>query len=100
MQHAQQAILNAMLNNRPPNFVQFYAESMAKMGSPLPPGISGAPDPSYNNPRMNRFSAGSRPGTVDFFGKEIDLHTLLMWIIQKGGSAKVRRCSRPERPRQ
>lgn len=81
-----------MLNNRPPNFLPQLAEVMASKGTPLPQAITGVPSPAYDptTSPMRGIQPGSSPGTIQFSGKELDLHMLMIWVIQKGGFQKVR----------
>ncbi|KAG8907974.1 hypothetical protein FRC01_007525, partial [Tulasnella sp. 417] len=91
LQHAQSMILSAMLNNRPPNFLPQLAEVMASKGTPLPQTITGVPSPTFDptTSPMRGIQPGSSPGTIQFSGKELDLHMLMIWIIQKGGFHKI-----------
>ncbi|KIO30860.1 hypothetical protein M407DRAFT_20182 [Tulasnella calospora MUT 4182] len=91
LQHAQSMIINAMLNNRPPNFLPQLAEVMASKGTPLPQAITGVPSPTYDptTSPMRGIQPGPSPGTIQFSGKELDLHMLMIWVIQKGGFQKI-----------
>ncbi|KAG9016734.1 hypothetical protein FRB90_002336 [Tulasnella sp. 427] len=91
LHNAQAMILNAMLNNRPPNFLPQLAEVMAARGTPLPQTITGVPSPTYDpaSSSMRTIAPGSSPGTIQFAGKEMDLHMLMIWVIQRGGFHKI-----------
>lgn len=91
LHHAQTMIINAMLNNRPPNFLPQLAEVMASKGTPLPQAITGVPSPTYDHATspMRGILPGASPGTIQFSGKELDLHMLMIWVIQRGGFQKV-----------
>lgn len=91
LQQTHQAVLGAMLNNRPANFLPQLAEVMAGKGTPLPPAMTGLPSPTYDpsNPRLRGILPGNSVGTFNFFGKEVDLHMLLIFVIQRGGYGKA-----------
>lgn len=89
---AQQQFMSMLLQQRPPQFLSQLAEVMAQHGSPLPPSLTGVPTSSYDpaTSRLRGIIPGSSLGTFHLYGKEVDLHTLLIWIIQRGGGVKVR----------
>jgi SWI/SNF chromatin-remodeling complex subunit SWI1 len=85
------AMFNAVINNRPPQFLQSLAEFMNRAGRPLPPSVTGIVTPSYdpNTSQFRMIQGGSVPGTVKIANKDVDLHALLVFIIQRGGGIKV-----------
>lgn len=87
----QNQIMHQLLNNRPPHFLPQLAEVMAQHGTPLPPALTGIQSPGYdpNTSRLRAILPGSTTGTFHLYGKEVDLHMLLVWIIQRGGGVKV-----------
>ncbi|KAG9033559.1 hypothetical protein FRB95_014637 [Tulasnella sp. JGI-2019a] len=94
---AQQQFMNGLLQQRPPQFLSQLAEVMAQNGQPLPPALTGVPTPSYDptTSRMRGIIPGSSVGTFHLYGKEVDLHTLLIWIIQRGGGIKTQNDDSP-----
>lgn len=96
LQHAQNLVFSQLLTNRPANFLPMLAEVMAQRNTPLPPAMTGVPSNNYDpsSSRINGISPGSVVGTFKLCGTDIDLHNLLIWIMQRGGSQKVRKHSR------
>ncbi|KAG8924733.1 hypothetical protein FRC02_010217 [Tulasnella sp. 418] len=85
--HAQ-AVMAKLLNNRPPEFLPQLARFMAQRGSHLPPSLTGVPNPNYdhNTSRFRAVQPGSSPGTFRIADKDVDLHMLLIWVLQRGGA--------------
>ncbi|KAF9516874.1 hypothetical protein BS47DRAFT_611960 [Hydnum rufescens UP504] len=81
---------------RPPNagrqqFLKMLNDIMAQTGFPLPPTLTGLPNPSFD-PVKSRFAQLDIPGEgfVRLAGKAVDLHELFMTVAQRfGGSAKI-----------
>ncbi|KAG8939415.1 hypothetical protein FRC03_006318 [Tulasnella sp. 419] len=87
-QELARLVMANMLNNRPAAFLPQLAEYMAQRGSPLPPALTGVPKPNYD-PNTSRFRVvqpGSSPGTFRIADKDVDLHMLLIWVLQRGGA--------------
>ncbi|KAG8899530.1 hypothetical protein FRB99_006583 [Tulasnella sp. 403] len=90
LQHAHNMIMNAMLHSRPSNFLTQLAEVMSQRGTPLPVEMTGVP--SAYDPLSSQFreiTPGTNPGTFHLCGKDVDLHKLIIWVIQRGGFNKV-----------
>jgi len=85
------AMFNAVVQNRPPHFLADLAGFMVRAGQPLPPSVTGIPTPTFdpNSSRLRMLQGGSMPGTIKIANKDVDLHALLVFIIQRGGSPKV-----------
>lgn len=91
LQETHHVVVASFLNNRPAYFLPQLAEFMASNATALPTAMTGMPSPTYDpsNPRLQGILPGSSIGTFNFFGTNVDLYLLLMYVIQRNGYVKT-----------
>jgi len=84
--------MNNPLKLREMNFLQGLANTFAKRGNPLPPGLTGVSFPNYD-PNTSQFSViepGSEVGTFRLAGKDVNIFKFWGLALQQGGGQAVR----------
>ena len=89
--------------NRPPpgpqqtaersqNFIHSLANVLYKQGAPLPPALSGIPNPNYDHSTSpyNDIEPSQEPGYFRLAGKDVDIFRLWGAVQQRGGYESVR----------
>ncbi len=74
------------------NFLQGLANTFAKRGHPLPPGLTGLSFPNYdpNNSPFSAIEPGSEVGTFRLAGKDVNIFKFWGLALQQGGGQAVR----------
>jgi SWI/SNF chromatin-remodeling complex subunit SWI1 len=90
----RQPLPQSTLKHRQRVFLNGLASVMSAKGSPLPPTLTGVPDPRYDpvNSPWKVLELSTELGAFRLAGKDVDLFRLWGLVFQGGGHAKV--CTR------
>lgn len=82
----------ATVKQRQRNFLNGLTTVMAARGTPLPPTLTGIPNPDFNpqNSPWKTLEVSSEIGAFRLGGKDVDLFKLWGLVFQAGGHDKVR----------
>jgi SWI/SNF chromatin-remodeling complex subunit SWI1 len=76
---------------RSSQFLRMLADFMHRIGTPLPPSLTGQPTPTYDaaNSRFQIIETTPEPGRFRLAGGEVSLENLFMVVTRTGGHARV-----------
>ncbi|KAG6842538.1 hypothetical protein C0991_000064 [Blastosporella zonata] len=82
---------SATLGQRRQGFLQSLGNVMASLGTPLPPNLTGVPNPNYDHSssQWKNLEISSELGTIRLAGRDVGLFPLWGSVFQSGGGQTV-----------
>lgn len=93
--NALPSLINSTSQPRRQRFLAGLSQFMIVLGTPLPPTLTGVPNPAYDShkSKWKILAISTRDtGIVRIAGQEVDLFKLFSLVFQAGGHEKVRKC--------